>query len=54
MDVGVLLPFAFVVLIGGFLGSKYGAAAPQQMIRKILVVVLIIAATRRILTVVGV
>jgi uncharacterized membrane protein YfcA len=54
LDVSVLLPFAVVVLIGGFLGSRYGATAPQQIIRKILVVVLIIAAARRVMALFGI
>jgi hypothetical protein len=49
VDIGVLLPFAGAVLVGGFVGSRYGAAiAPQQMVRKLLVIVLIAAAARRI------
>ena len=49
VDIGVLLPFAGAVLVGGFVGSRYGAAiAPQQMVRKLLVIVLIVAAARRI------
>ncbi len=49
IDVEVLLPFAGAVLVGGFVGSRYGAEiAPQQMVRKLLVIVLIAAATRRI------
>ena len=54
LDVGVLLPFSIVVLIGGFVGSKFGSIAPQQIIRKILVGVLIIAAARRVLAMFGV
>ena len=49
LDIGVLIPFVIAVLIGGFLGSRYGAEiAPQQMVRKLLVIVLVAAATRRI------
>lgn len=49
VDLEVLLPFAGAVLVGGFVGSRYGAEiAPQQMVRKLLVIVLIVAAARRI------
>ena len=55
LEYATLLPFAGVVLIGGFVGSRYGAEiAPQQMIRKLLVGVLIIAALRRLLGIVGI
>ena len=50
IDLGVLLPFAGAVLVGGFVGSRYGAEiAPQDMIRRLLVIVLLIAAAKRIL-----
>ena len=50
LEWGVLFPFVGAVLIGGFIGSRYGAEiAPQQMIRKLLVVVLVVAAARRVL-----
>ena len=49
VEFGVLLPFACSVLVGGFVGSRYGAnLAPQNMVQKILIVVLLIAATKRI------
>ena len=48
LEMGVLFPFVGAVLIGGFIGSRYGAeVAPQQMVRKLLVMVLIVAATKR-------
>ncbi|MED6298187.1 MAG: sulfite exporter TauE/SafE family protein [Candidatus Thermoplasmatota archaeon] len=50
LEWGVLLPFVAAVLVGGFIGSRYGAGiAPHQMIRKLLVVVLVVAAARRVL-----
>ena len=50
IDLEVLLPFAGAVLVGGFVGSRYGAEiAPQDMIRRLLVIVLLIAAAKRIL-----
>ena len=50
LDFEVLLPFVGAVLVGGFIGSRYGAdVAPQNVVRKILVVVLLLAAARRIL-----
>ena len=49
LDVDTLLPFVAAVLVGGFVGSRYGAeVAPQNMVRRLLVVVLIIAAVKRI------
>ena len=49
IDIEVLLPFAGAVLVGGFVGSRYGAEiAPQQMVRRLLVIVLVAAAMRRI------
>ena len=49
LEWGVLFPFVSAVLIGGFIGSRYGAEiAPQQMVRKLLVIVLVVAAVRRI------
>jgi hypothetical protein len=54
VDLGALIPFGIVVLIGGFLGSKYGAEfAPQTKIRNLLVVVLLIAAIKRIVEIIG-
>ncbi len=48
LEMGVLFPFVGAVLIGGFIGSRYGAeVAPQQMVRKLLVMVLVVAATKR-------
>ncbi len=55
LDSSVLLPFVGVVLIGGFIGSRYGAViAPQWMIRRLLVLVLMGAAVRLLLGTVGV
>jgi len=49
IDVDTLIPFVTAVLIGGFIGSRYGAdVAPQQFVRRLLVVVLLIAAVRRL------
>ena len=49
LEWGVLFPFVSAVLIGGFIGSRYGAEiAPQQMVRKLLVIVLVVASVRRI------
>lgn len=49
LDIDTLLPFVVTVLVGGFVGSRYGAdVAPQKMIRRLLVVVLLVAATKRI------
>ena len=44
-----LAPFAGAVLIGGVVGSKFGAEiAPQKTVRLVLVIVLLLAASRRI------
>ena len=49
LEWGVLFPFVAAVLVGGFIGSRYGAEiAPHQMVRKLLVVVLVVAAARRV------
>jgi len=54
LDVDMLLPFVAAVLVGGFVGSRYGAQiAPQNMVKRLLVVVLIIAAGKRILEIIG-
>ena len=50
IDLEVLLPFVGAVLVGGFMGSRYGAEiAPQPVVRRLLVVVLLMAAAKRIL-----
>ena len=49
LDIGVLIPFVIAVLIGGFLGSRYGAEiAPQLVVRRLLVVVLLLASAKRL------
>ena len=49
LEMEVLFPFVSAVLVGGFIGSRYGAEiAPQQMVRKLLVIVLVVAAVRRV------
>ena len=49
IDLEVLLPFAGAVLVGGFVGSRYGAEnAQQDMVRRLLVAVLLIAAAKRV------
>ena len=49
LEMGVLFPFVSAVLVGGFIGSRYGAEiAPQQMVRKLLVIVLVVAAIKRV------
>tara|TARA_B110000003_G_scaffold110319_1_gene112919 strand:+ start:2727 stop:3563 length:837 start_codon:yes stop_codon:yes gene_type:complete len=50
IDFETLIPFVFAVLIGGFIGSKYGSqVAPQSGIKYLLIFVLIIASIKRIL-----
>ncbi len=54
VDPVTLAPFAGAVLVGGFVGSRYGADfAPQQTVRLVLVVVLLLAAARRLIGVAG-
>jgi len=44
-----LVPFVVAVLVGGFLGSRYGAEiAPQLIVRRLLVVVLLLASAKRL------
>lgn len=48
IDFEILMPFIFVVLAGGFIGSKYGSQlAPQSSIKYLLISVLMIAAIKR-------
>ena len=49
IDFEILLPFILVVLIGGYIGSKFGSLAHQSSIRLVLVGVLIIAAGKRLI-----
>ena len=50
LDVSTLIPFAVAVLIGGYVGSKYGSERlSQNSIRNMLVAVMLIAAVRQIL-----
>jgi len=54
LDGDLIIQFAVAVLIGGFLGTRFGANhASDQMIRRLLVVVLVVAALRRVLGLVG-
>ena len=49
IDFEILMPFIFAVLIGGFIGSKYGSqVAPQSGIKYLLIFVLVIASVKRI------
>ena len=50
LDPSLLIPFSSVVLVGGFVGSRYGSEGfSQKGVRGILVTVLILAAIRRAL-----
>ncbi len=50
LEFDVLLPFALAVLIGGYVGSKFGSEVfSQESVRNILVSVLLFAALRQIL-----
>ena len=49
LDVETLVPFVVAVLIGGFVGSRYGAEiAPQLIVRRLLGVVLLLASAKRL------
>ena len=49
-----LAPFAMAVLVGGFIGSRYGSSvASEKGVKAFLVVVLVIASARRVLGVLG-
>jgi len=49
IDFQTLFPFASAVLIGGFIGSRFGAdVAPQHIVRRLLIAVLLIASVKRI------
>ena len=54
IDFDVLIPFAIAVLIGGYLGSKFGSEKfSQKTVRNTLVSVMLIAAIRQILELFG-
>ena len=54
VDLSTIIPFAISVLIGGYVGSKYGSEhLSQNSIRKILIFVMLIAALRQILDLLG-
>ena len=54
IDFDVLIPFAIAVLIGGYLGSKFGSEKfSQKSVRNTLVSVMLIAAIRQILELLG-
>ena len=49
IQLDILFPFIMAVLLGGYLGAKYGSEnAHQSSIRKLLIVVLIVASLKRI------
>lgn len=54
LDVSTLVPFSIAVLIGGYIGSKFGSEKfSQNSIRSMLVAVMLIAAIRQILDLSG-
>ena len=54
LDVSTLFPFSIAVLIGGYIGSKFGSEKfSQNSIRSMLVAVMLIAAIRQILDLSG-
>ena len=49
IQIDVLFPFIMAVLLGGYIGAKYGSEnAHQSLIRKLLIIVLIVASLKRI------
>jgi hypothetical protein len=54
LDSDLIIQFSIAVLIGGFMGTRFGANhASDQTIRRLLAVVLVVAAVRRVLGLVG-
>ena len=54
LDVSTLIPFSVAVIIGGYIGSKYGSEKlSQNSVRNMLVAVMLIAAIRQILDLLG-
>ena len=54
LDVSTLIPFSIAVLIGGYIGSKFGSEKfSQNSIRNMLIAVMLIAAIRQILDLLG-
>ena len=54
LDVSTLIPFSIAVLIGGYVGSKFGSEKfSQNSIKNMLIGVMIIAAIRQILDLLG-
>ena len=50
VDLGNIAPFALAVILGGFIGSKYGSkTAPQSSVKYLLSAVLFVAASKRII-----
>ena len=50
LDSDLIIQFSIAVLIGGFMGTRFGANhASDQTIRRLLAVVLVVAAVRRVL-----
>ena len=48
LEIGLLVPFASVVMVGGFLGSRFGSRVSSQSgVKGLLVVVLVMAALKR-------
>ena len=49
LELELLIPFLTAVLLGGFIGSRYGSVVtPESKVRRLLVLVLIIAAMKRL------
>ena len=54
LDSDLIIQFSIAVLIGGFMGTRFGANhASDHMIRRLLAVVLVVAAIRTALDLVG-
>ena len=54
LDISILGPFILCVILGGFVGAKFGAGnSSQNTIRRLLALVLFLAALRRTLGIFG-
>ena len=54
LDSDLIIQFSIAVLIGGFMGTRFGANhASDQMIRRLLAVVLVVAAVRTVFDLLG-
>ena len=54
LDISILGPFVLCVILGGFIGARFGSThSSQHTVRRLLAIVLILAALRRTLGMFG-